>query len=568
MDDTLARQIAAKFASLGPAQRRAVYAKMREQGLDPTALPILPAQGEPVLSHAQERLWFLWRLAPEDASYHLPGVLRLRGALDEAGVRAAFDALAQRHEALRTHFAMDALGMGRPVVEARASIGLQVADLRAAGARAHDDAQALMAGWVAAPFDLLAGPLLRVGLIRVADDETLLVTVMHHIVSDGWSMGLLLEDFTRAYEAWTHGEPLAEVTPPLRYADYAAWQRALLEAGERDRQEAYWRGALDVSQPRLSLAAGGGAGQAPYAAATLPLTLPAPLAAELRREAQRRGTTVFVLLLAAFQALMARHGGQDDLNVGIPVAGRGRGELQAMVGLFVNTQVLRAQLSPDMRWEDLLAQTRAGWLAAQAHQELPFDQLVDALQPARAAGETPLFQVLFNHQSLPARPDWRVAGLPCEAVALAAPTLPFTLQCDTLEYDDGGIRVLLRYASEALGAPRMARLGQGFLSLLQAMVAQPDARVYDAPLLDACEAARLAGWERGAPLAAGADWAGEAVHVRIAAQARENPDRIALRVGDETLSYAELDARANALAHELVAEGAGPERVVAIIAHR
>lgn len=246
MDDTLARQIAAKFATLAAPQRRAVYEKMREQGLDPGALPILPRDRPAVMSHAQERLWFLWRLAPEDASYHLPGVLRLRGDLDPDGVRAAFDRLLESHESLRTHFDMDELGMGRPVIQAQARVALVESDLRGLGANAEQGAKELAAQWIAEPFDLLAGPLFRVGLIRIGPQDHLFVTAMHHIVSDGWSMGVLIEEFVQSYADWRSGKPGAVAAGRLRYADYAHWQRDLLEAGERERQVGYWRSALDA----------------------------------------------------------------------------------------------------------------------------------------------------------------------------------------------------------------------------------------------------------------------------------------------------------------------------------
>ena len=566
MDDTLARQIAAKFATLAAPQRRAVYEKMREQGLDPGALPILPRDRPAVMSHAQERLWFLWRLAPEDASYHLPGVLRLRGDLDPDGVRAAFDRLLESHESLRTHFDMDELGMGRPVIQAQARVALVESDLRGLGANAEQGAKELAAQWIAEPFDLLAGPLFRVGLIRIGPQDHLLVTAMHHIVSDGWSMGVLIEEFVQSYADWRSGKPGAVAAGRLRYADYAHWQRDLLEAGERERQVGYWRSALDADQAPLVLP--GDARKrtgAPYAADAVTRRLPATLAGTLRGLAP--GGSLFVTLLAAFQALLARYAGQHDLSVGVPVAGRGRPGLQDVVGLFVNTQVMRARLAPATSWRDLLEQVRRAWLEGQAHQELPFDQLVDALRPTRVAGETPLFQVLFNHQSLPARHDWRVADLVCQPVAMAAPMLPFELQCDSVEYDDGNVQLTLRYARDVLSRALVERMADAYETLLRELARAPEAAVLAVPLIDAEAEPLQRAWERGAalPVVEGAD---DPMPVRIAAQARRMPGRVALRVGEAALTYAELDSRANALAWRLRQAGAGPERVVGILAER
>ncbi|MCM2572495.1 condensation domain-containing protein, partial [Achromobacter xylosoxidans] len=567
MDDTLARQIAGKFATLAAPQRRAVYDKMREQGLDPGALPILPRERPAVMSHAQERLWFLWRLAPEDASYHLPGVLRLRGDLDPEGVRTVFDQLLARHESLRTHFEADELGMGRPVVQASTGLTLAQVDFSRHGADAEQQARRLAEQWIAAPFDLLAGPLFRAGLIRLGPQEHLLVTAMHHIVSDGWSMGLLIDEFVRRYAAWRTGAPGEPAVAPLRYADYAHWQRDLLEAGERERQERYWRSALDPHQAPLALPGNGRKRTgAPYAADAVTRRLPASLAGGLRGLAP--GGSLFVTLMAAFQALLARYAGSDDVCVGVPVAGRGRPELQDIVGLFVNTQVMRARLTPAMSWRDLLEQVRRAWLDGQAHQELPFDQLVDVLRPVRVAGETPLFQVLFNHQSLQARHDWRVADLACEPVAMAAPALPFELQCDTIEYDDGTAQFTLRYARDILSGALVERMADAYEALLRELARAPEAAVLAVPMVDPETSRRLSGWERGGALASPADWAGEPVPVRIAAQARRTPDQVALRVGQTALNYAELDSRANALARRLRQAGVGPEQVVGVYAHR
>ncbi|PQZ61954.1 non-ribosomal peptide synthetase, partial [Achromobacter sp. MYb9] len=569
MDDTLARQIAGKFASLSPAQRRAVYDKMREQGMDPSHLPILPRKGPPVLSHAQERLWFLWRLDPRDAAYHLPGVLRLTGVLDTESVRLAFERVLAQHAALRTRFDMDEDGMAHPVVQTPWRMELAQADLRAApNADQEERAREITRAWIAEPFDLLTGPLLRVGLVRVGEEEHLLVTVMHHIVSDGWSIGLLTDAFCKHYAALRTGAELASPPPAIAYTDYAAWQRDLLAAGEEDRQLAYWRQALAGDHPVLQLNADfprrGASGQAADACVS---NVPHAVADELRRYAHARGCTLFVVLLAAFQALLARHTGQADIRVGVPVAGRSRPEVQDVVGLFVNTQVLRATLAPDLSWSALLARTRDAVAQAQAHQDLPFEKLVDALQPERSLDHTPLFQVLFNHQQLPGADSWQLAGLRATPESFAPPTLPFALQCDTAQYDDGGLRVTWRYPRDAFMPDTLTRMAGHYQALLRAMVRDDAARVWDAELLSPAEGKTLSEWETGGPLAdeVASAFGALPVHRQFERQARLWPDRVAVTCLDASLTYGELDRRANQLAHRLDVRA---EQCVGIAAER
>ncbi|MCW3152863.1 amino acid adenylation domain-containing protein [Achromobacter spanius] len=572
MDDTLARQIARKFASLAPAQRRAVYDKMREQGMDPSHLPILSREGPPMLSHAQERLWFLWRLDPGDAAYHLPGVLRLTGALDAESVRVAFERVLVQHAALRTRFDMDADGMAHPVAQAPWRMELAQADLRAAPNTDQEErAREIARAWIAEPFNLLTGPLLRVGLVRLGDEEHLLVTVMHHIVSDGWSIGLLTDAFCKHYAALRTGTELASPPPAIAYTDYAAWQRNLLAAGEEDRQLAYWRQALAGDHPVLQLNADfpkrGASGQVADACIS---NLPQSLADELRRYAHARGCTLFVVLLAAFQALLARHTGQSDIRVGVPVAGRTRPEVQDVVGLFVNTQVLRARLAPDLSWSALLAQTRVAVAQAHAHQDLPFEKLVDALQPERSLDHTPLFQVLFNHQQLPGVDGWQLAGLRATPESFAPPTLPFALQCDTAEYDDGRLRVAWRYPRDAFMPSTLMRMAGHYQALLRAMVRDDAARVWEAELLSQAECKTLSKWETGAPLAdeVASSFGALPVHRQFERQAGLWPDRVAVTCLDASLTYGELDRRANQLAHRLQRMGVRAEQRVGIAAER
>ncbi|WP_244551502.1 condensation domain-containing protein, partial [Pseudomonas aeruginosa] len=328
------------------------------------------------LSYAQERQWFLWQLEPESSAYHIPTALRLRGRLDIASLQRSFAALVERHESLRTRIAR----MGDEwvqVVSADVSLALEVEVQRGL------DEQRLLErveAEIARPFDLEQGPLLRVTLLEVDADEHVLVMVQHHIVSDGWSMQLMVEELVQLYAAYSQGLDVVLPALPIQYADYALWQRSWMEAGEKERQLAYWTGLLGGEQPVIELPLDHP--RQPlrsYRGAQLDLELEPHLALALKQLVQRKGVTMFMLLLASFQALLHRYSGQADIRVGVPIANRNRVETERLIGFFVNTQVLKADINGRMGFDELLAQARQRALEAQAHQDLPFEQLVEAL---------------------------------------------------------------------------------------------------------------------------------------------------------------------------------------------
>ncbi|WP_254926100.1 non-ribosomal peptide synthetase [Bordetella genomosp. 11] len=588
MDQTLTRRVAAKFMALAPAQRRAAYRQMVETGMEAAQLPILPRATTPVLSHAQRRLWFLWRLDPMDATYHLPGALRLKGALDVQAVRAALIAVRARHAALRTRFVADDAGLAMPVVDADASMRVDFHDARVhSGDEREGRAGEVARAWLEQPFDLTAGPLLRAGLVRLADDEHLLVIVMHHIVADGWSVRLVMADFAAAYEAVrAGGTAQLPPAPSIAYTDYAGWQSDLLDAGEHDRQLTYWRNALGDEHPVLQIACDHAPRPGARVAAQVALDLEAATAARLRTLARGRGDTMFMLLLAAFQSLLYRYTGQDDIRLGVPAAGRHRAETQDVVGLFVNTQVLRARFQDDSTFEDAVGQARAAVLGAQAYPDLPFDSLVDALRPERSLDRNPLFQILFNHQQSDGAAGRMPPGLACAPYPLGVAALPVDLQCDTVEHADGRIVLTLRYARDRYEPATMRRLLQAYGAVLDAMSTTPGMRVADVPLLSAEDRAVLRSWTDGSPLGeAMAQWRDRPVHAVISAQAARTPDAVAVIMETDpalaadgvsdplpgsvlTLTYAQLERQSNRLAQRLLALGVGPERRVAIAAHR
>ena len=514
-----------------------------------------------VLSHAQQRQWFLWRMEPDSTAYHVTGALHLRGKLDHDALNAAFHELVRRHASLRTRFVATDDGQARAMVADPAPVQWLTHD-----AHTPVDALACAQAWIRTPFDLETGPLLRLGLIRQADDDHVLVVVMHHIVSDGWSMQIIVDEFTELYRAYVDKRPAALAELPITYADYAAWQRRWLADGEGARQRAHWVQRLGGAQPVLELPADGVRRPgARYQAARHTFYLTEQAARELRASAQARQATLFAALLAGFQAVLHRYSGETDIRVGTPIANRHRGNTDRVVGFFVNTQVLRGDCSPGVTLDGLLLQARDAAREAQAHQDLPFEQLVDALQPERD-GHSPLFQVLFNHQ----RPDYRglqaLPGLRASDYALGEQAAQFELSCNTAELADGRIQVTLLYAQELFDARTMSQLAGHYAAALQALVSEPSQRVDRVALLSPRECASLRAWS-GAPLARSAvdEAFGQAtIHGLIEAAARARPDAPALTMDGQTLTYGEFNARANQLAHRLIATGVRPEAKVGI----
>ncbi|HEU5086649.1 MAG TPA: condensation domain-containing protein, partial [Roseiflexaceae bacterium] len=407
--------LAQRRARLTPEQRERLAQRLalagtsaRHESAIPRRNPAVPA----LLSYAQQRHWFLWQLEPLSTAYHLNGALRLTGTLDIEALRSSFEALVMRHESLRTVFRANAQGMAEQIIETDCKLDIPLIDLCGLPEpqrmeRAHEEIKRINA----TPFDLEQGPLLKVGLIRLAPEEHLLLVVMHHIISDDWSNRIIIGEFATQYHARVQGQEPVLPALPIQYADYAAWQRNWLEAGEKERQLTYWRAQLGEDHPVLQLPADHPRpSTANYRGARHEFLLPASLVAGLQRQAQRQGATLFMVLLAGFQALLQRHTGQDDIRVGVPIANRHRLEVEGIVGFFVNTQVLRNRIDSRASLKVLLDQTREAALGAQAHQDLPFEQLVEALQPERNLNQNPLFQVMYNHLREDHRPLEQLPG--------------------------------------------------------------------------------------------------------------------------------------------------------------
>ena len=508
------------------------------------------------LSYAQERQWFLWQLDPDSAAYHIPSALRLKGALDVSALQRSFEALVARHESLRTHVQVQPEG-ARQVIRTDAALPIRLGEVNEADLQAQVEAE------IARPFDLQEGPLLRVTLLRLAEDDHVLVLVQHHIVSDGWSMQVMVDELVQLYAAFSQGRTPDLPDMPIQYADYAVWQRTWMEAGEKARQLDYWRDLLGGEQPVLELPFDH---QRPahqsHRGARLDVALPTTLAAELKALAQAQGVTLFMLLLASFQTLLHRYSGQQDIRVGVPIANRNRVETERLIGFFVNTQVLKADIDGQTTVAQLLAQVKQRALEAQAHQDLPFEQLVEALQPERSLSLNPLFQVMFNYQAEGRTGDelQALAQLRIEGLAWDRRTAHFDLDLDVQQSPDG-LWASLGYATDLFEASTIERMARHWQNLLQAMVADQQQTIAHLNLLDFDEQQHILQlWNQ-----ADAGFSAERlVHELVADRARENPQAIAVKFDAQTLSYGELDSQANRLAHALIARGVGPEVRVAI----
>jgi amino acid adenylation domain-containing protein/non-ribosomal peptide synthase protein (TIGR01720 family) len=535
-------------------------------GAGEVAPPLVPVpRDRPLpLSFAQQRLWFLDQLEPGSPAYNIPEALRLRGPLEEEALRRALDEVVRRHEVLRTVFRADE---GRAVQQVLPPRPLPLArvDLRGLGAADRErQARRLARVEAARPFDLARGPLLRAVLLRLADDEAVGLLTLHHIVSDGWSSDLMVRELSVLYEAFSRGLPSPLPELPVQYADYAMWQREWLRGEALERQTAYWRAKLAGAPALLDLptdrprppVAGTRGGIRSFA-------LSAELSERLRELSRREGVTLFMTLLAAFQALLGRISGAQDVSVGTPVAGRGALETEGLIGLFVNTLVLRTDLSGDPSFRALLARVRETALGAFAHQDLPFEKLVDEMGVERTLAHTPLFQVMLVMQNAG---DGRLAlgGVQAEPFATGTATANFDL---TLEVQDrpGALYGTLDFRAEIFDGETAERILLWLTRLLEAAAAAPELALSRLPILGAAERELVVTeWNR-----TDARFDGPAfVHQWIEAQAARTPDAPALTFEGATLAYAEVNARANRLAHALRARGVGPEVRVGVCAER
>ena len=574
------------------------FLREAKAAVTPVAPPISPVarDGNLPLSFAQQRLWFLDRLQPDSAAYNVPTAVHLTGALDVAALERTFTEIVQRHETLRTTFqavdpAPSASGAGgepRQVIAPQLDVSLSMTDLRSLpeverSPRARELAQAE----AQQPFDLARGPLVRLTLIRLADEEHILLVVMHHIVSDGWSMGILVREIATLYGAFANGRPSPLPDLTIQYADFAHWQRGWLQGEVLAEQLAYWKqqltGApvlqLPTDHPRPPVQT--------YNGATAWFQLPSDLTAGLMALSQREEATLFMTLLAAFQVLLQRYSGQTDIVVGSPIANRTRSEIEGLIGFFVNSLALRTDVSGDPSFRELLARVREVCLGAYAHQDLPFEYLVEELQPARDLSRQPIFQVAFALQNAPLG-ALELQGLTLSPYEADSGTAKFDLTLFGFETADG-LLGWWEYNTDLFETATMQRLSGHWRQLLESIVADPERRLSELELLPDAERQQLLIEWNTTEAVYPQDLC---VHELFEAQVERTPEAEAVIFNDvvgakhsiesvsdpkaslsnasplRRMTYRELNQRANQLAQHLQTLGVGPEVRVAICVER
>ncbi|HEY3110881.1 MAG TPA: amino acid adenylation domain-containing protein, partial [Chloroflexota bacterium] len=536
-----------------------------DEGANPYP-PVLPGRRdrEVPLSYAQQRLWFLDQLEPGRATYNVPAATRLVGPVEVGALARSLNAVVARHESLRTTFPADE-GRPRQEVAPGMELPLDVEDLSGLAPAAREAAvRELARAEAARPFDLARGPLLRARLLRLGPAEHVLLVTLHHIVTDGWSLGVLLRELTALYPAACRGELAALPPLPVQYRDYALWQRDRLQGPVLERQLAYWRERLAGAPAALELPTDRPRPPTQsFQGATATRRLPAVLVGRLRALAEREGATTFMALLAGFQALLGRYAGQSDVVVGTPIANRPRPELEGLIGFFANTLAVRADLSGAPSFRALLGRVKQSCLGAYAHQDLPFERLVEELRPERDPSRSPLIQTMFVYENAPRQP-LTIPGLSVEFLEPPDGVARLDLAMVVAERADGGAQATVEYSSDLFDAETIERLLGHYQRLLEGAVSDADRAVEDLPLLLEAERARLLAWSGDA-----ADRPRDAcAHELFEAQAARTPDAIAVVGAGERLTYAELDARANQLAHHLIALGVGAETRVGICLER
>ncbi|HEU4558056.1 MAG TPA: amino acid adenylation domain-containing protein [Longimicrobium sp.] len=513
------------------------------------------------LSFAQQRLWVLDRLDPGSAAYNLPAAYRIHGALNAPALERALSEIIRRHETLRTRIDTRGDDEAVQVVDPAGDFHLPVIDRLGIS---DDELRTIASDEAARPFDLARGPLFRALLVRIAEDDHALLWTLHHAISDGWSSGVLLRELNTLYDAFAAGRPSPLPPLPVQYGVHAARQRHRLSGEALDAQVHWWKEALSGAPSLLELPADRPrpAVQS-YRGATLGFGLPDELMARVDELARKEGATPFMVLLAAFDGVLSRWSGQDDVVVGTPIANRTSADVEPLIGFFANTLALRGDLRGDPTFAELLARVKHASLGAFDHQELPFEKLVEELQPERSLSHSPVFQLMFALQNVP-REGPRLGGLDLAPIGRQSEAAKFDLSL-TLVQTEGQTYGAAEYASDLFDAATVERFVNHFATLLDAATRQPHARIADLPLMPP--------EERGALLAISAGPAVDrnpslTLPALFAAQVARTPNAVALTFGGRSMTYSELDAESNALARHLRTRGVGAETPVAVFVER
>ncbi|HEV2733662.1 MAG TPA: condensation domain-containing protein, partial [Longimicrobiaceae bacterium] len=567
MSQEQTREVTERVEQLSAEKRRLLLQNLlrKRKGSDAREqIPRRRLHGPVPLSFAQQRLWLVDRLEPDSPTYNMASALRLHGPLDAAALKRSLDALVSRHEVLRTVFP-ERDGTPVQVVEPPGAAALKLVDLRGlSGTEREPQAERVTRLEALRPFDLERGPLLRSVLLRLDDQEHVLCCTMHHIVGDGWSMDVLVREVSAFYEAFSRGVAPQLPELPVQYADYAVWQRDFLSGATLEAQLAYWRDRLAGAPPLLEVPTDRprAAGQSARAA-THRLSLPAATARGLRALTQREETTLFMTLLTAWQALLARYAGQDDVVVGTPTAGRSHVELEGLIGLFVNPLVLRLELGGDPTWTELLGRVKEGAMGAYAHQDVPFERLVEELGVERSLTHAPLVQVTFRLERATSRAALSLGAARLGPFGQGSANNPSELVL-SMEEDGDLVHGVLTYRRALFDPATIARMVGPLEVLLESMSADPGRRLSEVSLLRPGERTQLLEqWN-----ATAAAYPRAPFPQLFAEQAARTPHLTAATSAGAALTYAELERRANRLAHHLAGLGVGPETRVGICLER
>jgi len=553
--------------SLSDRQQVLFEELLRQQGVTQKPEPqIRPraAHGPAPLSFSQQRLWFLDQVQAGNPAYAIARAFQIRGPVCVPVLARSLQELVRRHDVLRTTFPT-VEGQPQQVIHASLQVALPCIDLRALSGPAQAPLLCnLLKELAEQPFDLATGPLLRATLLRSGDEEYVFLLQMHHIVSDAWSLGIVYRELSVLYTALQQSQPSPLPALPLQYADYALWQREQLQGERLAGELAYWQGQLAGAPAVLELPTDRPRAQTQGRTGALSTRwLPAGLLTRLQALARREECTLFMVLLTAFALLLSRYSGQEEVVVGTPIAGRTQAETEPLVGFFINMLALRTDLRGNPSVRQALARVRESTLGAYAHQELPFEKLVEALHPARTMDQNPLFQALLALQNV-STPDLAFADLQVSTMEIGLETTRFDLALYAQESEQD-LELTAVYSTALFDAPTIARLLEHLCVLLSGMVADTEQRVRELPLLTPDERRCLMEWNNGTAISAGEE---SCLHTLFAAQAARRPDAVALVYEEQRYTYRALDQRANQLAHLLRRQGVGPEVPVGLYLQR
>jgi len=556
-------EIARRFASLPVEKQHAFLKILQDKGIDFAQLPIMKRQEatRSMASYAQARQWFLWQMDPYGTQYHIRGGLTLNGNLCADVIDKSLKDLLVRHPALGSVFVFNEAGDLETRLIELDEISVQRFDFTDLENDAASAVRHAALSFTLAPFDLQQGPLLRVALLQEKTDRHVLLMVLHHSVADGWSLQIIFDELSRFYAGYVSGHVYKPPQPEIEYADYAAWQRQWLEAGEKQRQLAYWKAYLGATQPVMQIPADRPRrADARYTREQRRLVMPESLMASLRRCSDMRRVTLFTMFLAALHVLLHRYSNQQDVRIGVPIANRHKREVQGIVGLFVNTQVMRCVFDGPTTLDEVLKSVHDSVTGARLAQDLPFEELVDALHPARDHGTNPLFQVLMNYQHDDDRALQELPGLSVHPYEIGGNATQFELTFDITERSHTDVALTINYAAELFAGAFIDRMSGHYLSILNMVIATPEARVDRIELMAPREEQVVRQWGTGRLFSSEL----RPVHASFEERSRLSPAAVAVMFDAEAMTYGELNVKANRLAHYLIDAGVRPETKVGV----